>query len=54
MCVCVCVWGEEEEGPSGSVDRDNSRLLQSIRFFVENIDELPKVRDRSGEKRRVE
>ena len=24
------------------IDRDNSRLLQSIRFFVENIDELRK------------
>jgi hypothetical protein len=37
------------------IDRDNSRLLQSIRFFVENIDELRKyavARERSEEMNR--
>ena len=37
------------------IDRDNSRLLQSIRFFVENIDELRKyavTRERSKEMNR--
>ena len=31
-----------EKNIQNDIDRDNSRLLQSIRFFVENIDDLRK------------